>query len=60
MSNIAQNRRLLTSMVMLTSLSDLGGEVLRGLDIMIAECLPRDDAFQSGSFTIGCGMLISR
>ena len=60
LSNIAWGRRLLTSMVMLTSLSSFGGVVLRGLDIMIAECLPRGNAFQSGSFAMGCGMLISR
>ena len=59
-SNTARDRRLLTSMVMLTSLSSFRGVVLRGLHIMIAEHLPRDDAFQSGSFAMGCGMSISR
>ena len=43
MSNITQDRRLLTSMVMLTSLSGFGGVVLRGLDMMIVEHLPRGD-----------------
>ena len=60
MSNIAQDRRLLTSMVMLTSLSDLGGVVLRGLVIMIAEHPPMGDAFQSSSSVMGGGMSISR
>ena len=55
MSNIIQDRRLLTSMVILTSLSGFGG-----MDTMIVEHLPRGNAFQSGSFTMGCGMLISR
>ena len=60
MSNIAWDRRLLTSMVMLTSLSSFSGVVLRGLDMMIVEHPPRGNAFQSGSFTMGCGMSISR
>ena len=47
MSNIAQDRRLLTSMVILTSLSSFGGVVLRGLAIMTAEHFPGGDAFQS-------------
>ena len=55
MSNITQDRTLLTSLVMLTSLSSFGG-----VDMMIVECLPRGNAFQSSSFTKGCGMSISR
>ena len=47
-------------MVMLTSPSGFGGVVLRGVDIMIAEHLPRGNAFQSGSFAMGCRMSISR
>ena len=47
-------------MVMLTSLSSFGGVVLKGLDMMIVEHLPRGDAFWSSSFAMGCGMLISR
>ena len=60
MSNITQDRRLLTSMVMLTSLSGFGGVVLKRLDMMTVEHPPRGNAFWSGSFTKGCGMLISR
>ena len=60
MSNITQDRRLLTSMVMLTSLSSFGGVFLKELDMMIVEHLPRGDAFWSGSFDMGCGMSISR
>ena len=47
-------------MVMLTSLSSFGGVVVRGLDMMIAECPPRGNAIQSGSFAMGSRMLISR
>ena len=60
MSNIAKYRRHLTSIVMLTSLSSFGGVVLRGMDMMIVEHLPGDDAFWSGFFAMGCGMSISR
>ena len=42
-------------MVILTSLSSFGG-----VDMMIVEHPPRGDAFQSGSFAMGCGMSISR
>ena len=59
-SNFALDRRLLTSMVMLTSLSSFGGVVLRGLAIRIEECQSRGNAFWSGSSTIGCRMLSSR
>ena len=55
-SNITQDRRLLTSMVMLTSLSTFGGVVLRGLAIRIAEHLPGCNAFWSGSSAMGCRM----
>ena len=59
-SNITWDRRLLTSMVMLTSLSNFGGVVLRGLVIMIVEHLPMGDAFQSSSSAMGCRMSVSR
>ena len=47
-------------MVRLTSLSSFGGVVLKGLDMMIVEHLPRGNAFWSGSFAMGCVMSISR
>ena len=59
-SNIAQDRRLLTSMVMLTCLSDFGGVVLRGLVIIIVEHLPIGNAFWCGSSALDCRMSISR
>ena len=60
MSNIAHDRRLLTSMVMLNSLSSFGGVLLRGLDIMIAKGLARGNVFWSGSLAMGCRMSNSR
>ena len=45
MSNIIQDRRLLTSMVMLTSLSSFGGVVLRELAISIEGLPPRGNTF---------------
>ena len=44
-SNITLDRRFLISMVMLTSLSGLGGVVLRGLTIVMGEDLPKGNAF---------------
>ena len=60
MPSITQDRRLLTSMVMLTSLSGFGGMVLRGLVIIMVEHLPIGDAFWSGSSAMGYKMSISR
>ena len=59
-SNMAQDRRLLTSMVMLTSPSNFGRVVLWGLAIMMVECLPIGGTFWSGSSARFCGMSISR
>ena len=59
-SNITRDRRLLTSMVMLTSPSDFGGVVLWGQAIMMVEHLPMGDAFQSSSSAMDCGMSFSR
>ena len=59
-SNIALDRRLLASMVMLTPLSGFRGVVLEGLAIRIEEHPPRGDAFWSCSSAMGCGMLTSR
>ena len=59
-SNITLDRRPLTSMVMLTSLSSFGGVVLGGLAIRMEEHPPRGDAFWFGSFTMGCRMLTSK
>ena len=59
-SNIAWDRRLLTSMVMLTSLSSFGGVVLRGLAIRMGEHLPRGNTFWSSSSTMGCRMSTSK
>ena len=55
-SNIAQDRSSLTSMVMLTSLSGFGGVALTGLAIRMEEHLPGGDAFQSDSSAIDCRM----
>ena len=59
-SIITPDRRLLTSMIMLTFLSGSGGVVLRELAIRIEEHLLRGNTFQSSSSTMGCRMLTSR
>ena len=55
-----QDRRLLTSMVMLPSPSNFGGVDLSGLAITMVETLPRDGTFQSSSSAGDAGISISR
>ena len=59
-SSIAQDKRSLTSLVMLPSPSNFGGVDLWGLAITMLETSPRGSTFWSGSCTGGGGMSISR
>ena len=60
MSNITQDRRFLTSMVMLISPSNFEGVVLWGLVITMVECSPIGSTFWSSSSARDWGMSIFR
>ena len=60
MFSIAQDRRFLTSMVMLPSPSNFGGVDLWGLAITMVETSPISSTFWSSSSASDGGMSISR
>ena len=59
-SSIAQDKKSLTSLVMLPSPSNFGQVDLQGLAITMVETSPRGTTFWSGFSTGGGGMSISR
>ena len=59
-SGTTQDKRSVTSLVMLPTPSDFGGVDLWGLTITMVETSPRGSTFWSGSSTVDGGMSISR
>ena len=55
MSTTTRDRSSVTSVVMLTSLSSLGGAVLMGLATRMEGCLPGSNAFWSDFSAMGRG-----